>query len=182
MFKCIVWITVRRGRSGACQPLRLPHLQLLLRPSSTGGLWELGLELPVVAAPVAAYLPAIKNDKLVFTAGQLPTVNGAISKVGKVGSDVTPEEGRDLAQICALNVLAALSLVCDLDDVVQVVKIVGFVNAAPGFTGLPVVVNGASELFLHVFGEAGRAARSSVGVAELPLNAPVEVEAVVALR
>ena len=143
---------------------------------------ELGLELPVAAAPVAAYLPAIKNDKSVFTAGQLPTVNGAISKVGKVGSDVTPEEGRDLAQICALNVLAALSLVCDLDDVVQVVKIVGFVNAAPGFTGLPVVVNGASELFLHVFGEAGRAARSSVGVAELPLNAPVEVEAVVALR
>ena len=143
---------------------------------------ELGLELPAAAAPVAAYLPAIKNDKLVFTAGQLPTVDGAISKVGKVGLDVTPEEGRDLAQICALNVLAALSLVCDLDDVVQVVKIVGFVNAAPGFTGLPVVVNGASELFLHVFGEAGRAARSSVGVAELPLNAPVEVEAVVALR
>ena len=143
---------------------------------------ELGLELPVAAIPVAAYVPAARDGKLVFTAGQLPTVDGKISKTGKVGSDVTVEEAYALAQICGLNVLAALALVCDLDEIKQIVKTVGFVNSAPGFTNQAGVVNGASELFINVLGEAGRAARSSVGVAELPLNAPVEVEVVVTLK
>ena len=137
---------------------------------------ELGLELPVAAAPVAAYLPAIKNDKLVFTAGQLPTVDGAISKVGKVGLDVTPEEGRDLAQICALNALAAVALVADVNKISKVVRVVGYVNGAPGYVAQPAVVNGASELFVHIWGEAGKHARSAIGVAELPLDSPVEIE------
>ncbi|NBR94026.1 MAG: RidA family protein [Actinobacteria bacterium] len=143
---------------------------------------ELGLELPVAALPVAAYVPAARDGKLIFTAGQLPTVDGKISKTGKVGLDLTVEEGYELAKICGLNVLAALALVCDLDEVKQILKTVGFVNSAPGFTGHPGVINGASELFIKVFGEAGRAARSSVGVAELPLNSPVEVEVVVSLK
>ena len=143
---------------------------------------ELGLELPVAALPVAAYVPAVRDGKLVFTAGQLPTVDGKISKTGKVGLDLTVEEGYELAKICGLNVLAALALVCDLDEVKQILKTVGFVNGAPGFTNQASVVNGASELFINVFGEAGRAARSSVGVAELPLNSPVEVEVVVSLK
>jgi len=143
---------------------------------------ELGLELPVAALPVAAYVPAVRDGKLIFTAGQLPTVDGKISKTGKVGLDLTVEEGYELAKICGLNVLAALALVCDLDEVKQILKTVGFVNGAPGFTNQASVVNGASELFINVFGEAGRAARSSVGVAELPLNSPVEVEVVVSLK
>ena len=143
---------------------------------------ELGLELPVAALPVAAYVPAARDGKLIFTAGQLPTVDGKISKTGKVGLDLTVEEGYELAKICGLNVLAALALVCDLDEVKQILKTVGFVNSAPGFTGHPGVINGASELFIKVFGEAGWAARSSVGVAELPLNSPVEVEVVVSLK
>ena len=143
---------------------------------------ELGLELPVAALPVAAYVPAVRDGKLVFTAGQLPTVDGKISKTGKVGLDLTVEEGYELAKICGINVLAALALVCDLDEVKQILKTVGFVNGAPGFTNQASVVNGASELFINIFGEAGRAARSSVGVAELPLNSPVEVEVVVSLK
>ena len=140
---------------------------------------ELGLELPAVVAPVAAYVPAVRTGNLVFTSGQLPMVDGAIAQVGLVGGPVTPEQAKELARTCALNVLAALDALVGLDSVVRVVKVVGFVASAPGFTGQPGVVNGASELFGEVFGEAGVHARSSVGVAILPLNAPVEVEVVV---
>ena len=137
---------------------------------------EKGLTLPVAAKPVAAYVPAVKTGKIVFTAGQLPLVNGEMAKTGKVGADVTVEEAKQLAEICALNALAAVELVAPVDSIVQVVRIVCYVNGAPGFVSQPQVANGASELFTHIFGEAGIAARSALGVAELPLNSPVEVE------
>jgi len=137
---------------------------------------EKGLTLPVAAKPVAAYVPAVKTGKVVFTAGQLPLVNGEMAKTGKVGADVTVEEAKQLAEICALNALAAVELVAPVDSIVQVVRIVCYVNGAPGFVSQPQVANGASELFMHIFGEAGIAARSALGVAELPLNSPVEVE------
>jgi enamine deaminase RidA (YjgF/YER057c/UK114 family) len=143
---------------------------------------ELGLTLPAVAAAAGAYIPARRSGSLVFTAGQLPFVDGALPATGKVGAEVTPEQGYDLARICALNALAAVDGLVGLDAVAGVVKVVGFVASAPGFTGQPGVVNGASELLGAVFGEAGRHARSAVGVAELPLGAPVEVELVVELR
>jgi enamine deaminase RidA (YjgF/YER057c/UK114 family) len=142
---------------------------------------ELGLTLPTVAAPAGAYIPARRSGSLVFTAGQVPFVDGALPLTGKVGAEVTPEQGYDLARICALNALAAVDGLVGLDAVAGVVKVVGFVASAPGFTGQPGVVNGASELLGAVFGEAGRHARSAVGVAELPLGAPVEVELVVEL-
>ncbi len=141
-----------------------------------------GLTLPELVPPVAAYVPAVQVGNLIFTSGQLPIVNGALAATGKVGSEVTPEQAKELAQVCALNALAAIGSLCNLDDVAQVVKVVGFVASAPGFTGQPGVVNGASELFGALFGDAGKHARSAVGVAELPLGAPVEVEVVVALR
>ena len=138
---------------------------------------EMGLELPVAALPLAAYVPAVKTGKLVFTAGQLPMRNGAIAKTGKVGSDVTVEEAKELAQLCALNALAALNLVSDVDNVARIVRVVGYVNGAPGFVNHPAVVNGASELFIALWGdENGKHARSAIGVAALPLNSPVEVE------
>ncbi len=137
---------------------------------------EKGLTLPVAAKPVAAYVPAVKTGKVVFTAGQLPLVNGEMAKTGKVGADVTVEEAKQLAEICALNALAAVELVAPADSIVQVVRIVCYVNGAPGFVSQPQVANGASELFMHIFGDAGIAARSALGVAELPLNSPVEVE------
>ncbi|GGM65683.1 LysR family transcriptional regulator [Longimycelium tulufanense] len=140
---------------------------------------ELGIELPPVAAPVAAYVPAMRSGSLVFTSGQLPFVNGALPVTGKVGGEVGPEEAKGLAGLCALNALAAVDALVGLDALVRVVKVVGFVASADGFTGQPAVINGASELFGEVFGEAGRHARSAVGVAELPLGAPVEVELVV---
>ena len=140
---------------------------------------ELGLTLPTVAAPAGAYVPARRTGSLVFTAGQVPFVDGVLAATGKVGAEVTPEQGYDLARTCALNALAAVDGLVGLDAVVGVVKVVGFVASAPGFTGQPGVVNGASELLGAVFGEAGRHARSAVGVAELPLGAPVEVELVV---
>ena len=144
---------------------------------------SLGLSLPTVAAPVAAYVPAVKSGNLVFTAGQLPVVDGKLLKEGKVGRDVTAEEAKELAQICALNALAAISLVADLDQVERVVRVGGFVNCAPGFTAIPGVVNGASELLIKVFGEVnGKHARTAVGVAELPLNAPVEIELIVRIK
>jgi enamine deaminase RidA (YjgF/YER057c/UK114 family) len=143
----------------------------------------LGLTLPTAAAPVAAYVPAVKSGNLIFTAGQLPVVDGKLVKEGKVGSDVSAEEAKDLAQICALNALAAISLVADLDQVERVVRVGGFVNCAPGFTAIPGVVNGASEFLLKVFGDVnGKHARTAVGVAELPLNAPVEIELLVQLK
>ncbi len=143
---------------------------------------ELGLELPPVAAPVAAYVPAVRSGNHVHTSGQLPMVAGVLAAAGKVGAEVTPEQGRELARTCALNALAAVATQVPLDDVVRVVKVVGFVASAPGFTGQPGVVNGASELLGAVLGPAGQHARSAVGVAELPLGAPVEVEILVEVR
>lgn len=140
---------------------------------------ELGIELPAVAAAAGSYLPSMRTGNLVFTAGQLPLSQGALLATGKVGAEVTAEEANLLARQCALNVLAAVNAAVGIDSVVRVVKVVGFVASAPGFTGQPGVVNGASDLFAEVLGEAGRHARSAVGVAELPLNAPVEVEAIV---
>ncbi|MFD5432510.1 RidA family protein [Kitasatospora sp. NPDC058063] len=144
---------------------------------------ELGLTLPPVAAPVAAYVPAVHSGDLVFTSGQLPVVGGKLPTTGKVGAEVSPEEAKDLAQICGLNALAAVkSVIGDLDRIERVVKVVGFVAAAPDFIGVPAVVNGASELLGKVLGDAGVHARSAVGVAVLPLDAPVEVELVVRVK
>jgi len=140
---------------------------------------ELGIELPAVVAPLAAYVPAVRTGNLVYTSGQLPMVDGALPQAGKVGADVTAEEAKGLARTCALNALAAIHSLVGVDSVVRVVKVVGFVASAPGFNGQPGVVNGASELLGDVFGDAGVHARSAVGVSELPLNAPVEVELIV---
>ena len=143
----------------------------------------LNLTLPTAAAPVAAYVPAVKSGNLIFTAGQLPVVDGKLVKEGKVGSDVTAEDAKELAQICVLNALAAISLVADLNQVERVIRVGGFVNCAPGFIPIPGVVNGASELLIKVFGDVnGKHARTAVGVAELPLNAPVEIELIVQLK
>lgn len=143
-------------------------------------LGELGLELPEVVAPVAVYVPAVRTGQHVYTSGQLPLRSGALLASGKVGSDVTPEDAYECARQCALNAVAAIRAeVGELSAVTRVVKVVGFVASAPGFTGQPQVVNGASELLGAVFGDAGRHARSAVGVAVLPLDAPVEVEVVV---
>ena len=151
---------------------------------STGErLAALGLTLPPVAAPVAAYVPAVRYGDLVQTSGQLPLVGGALTVTGKVGADVSPEEAKVAARTCALNALAAVAdLVGDLDEVVRVVKVTGFVASDPSFTGQPGVVNGASELLGEVFGDAGRHARSAVGVPVLPLDAAVEVELLVQVR
>ena len=144
---------------------------------------SLGLTLPTAAAPVAAYVPAVKSGNLVFTAGQLPVLDGKVVKEGKVGTEVSPEDAKALAQICALNALAAIALVADLDQIERVVRVGGFVNCAPGFVAIPAVVNGASEFLLKVFGEVnGKHARTAVGVAELPLNAPIEIELIVQLK
>ncbi len=138
---------------------------------------EMGLEIPVASLPLAAYVPAVKTGKLVFTAGQLPMVDGKIAATGKVGAEVSVEQAKELAQICALNALAALNLVADVDDVERIVRVVGYVNGAPGFVNQPAVINGASELLLALWGDVnGKHARSALGVAELPLNSPVEVE------
>ena len=138
---------------------------------------SMGLKLPEVVPPLAAYQPAVVSGSYVYTAGQLPIVDGKLPLTGKVGAEVTPEEAKSLAATCALNALAAVkSAVGDLDRVKRVVKVVGFVASAPDFTGQPTVLNGASELLGEVLGEAGVHARSAVGVAVLPLDAPVEVE------
>ncbi|MDY0914906.1 RidA family protein [Rathayibacter festucae] len=142
---------------------------------------ELGIELPAVAVPAGAYVPAVVDGHLVFTAGQIPFVDGALPATGKVGAGVEPEVAKDLARVCALNALAAIAdVIGSLDRVTRIVKVTGFVASAPGFNGQPGVINGASEVLGDVFGEAGRHARSAVGVAELPLDAPVEVELIVA--
>ena len=143
----------------------------------------LGLTLPTAAAPVAAYVPAVKTGNLVFTAGQLPVVDGKLVLTGKVGSDVTPEDAKKMAEICALNALAAISLVADIDQIEKIVRVGGFVNGVPDFVAIPAVVNGASELLIKLFGDVnGTHARTAVGVAELPLNSPVEIEMVVQLK
>ena len=147
--------------------------------SARDRLTELGLTLPSVVPPVAAYVPAVRSGSMVYTSGQLPMVDGSLAAVGKVGAQVSAEQAKDLARTCALNALAAIDALVGLDQVVRIVKVVGFVASTPDFTGQPGVVNGASELLGEVFGDAGRHARSAVGVAALPLDAPVEVELVV---
>ena len=142
-------------------------------------LGELGVVLPPVAAPLASYVPAVRTGNLVYTSGQLPLEAGKLARTGKVGGEVSPEEGKAMARICALNALAAVNALVGVDAVKQVVKVVGFVASAPGFNGQPGVVNGASELLAEVFGDKGVHARSAVGVSELPLDAPVEVELIV---
>jgi len=137
---------------------------------------ELGLTLPVAALPIAAYVPAVRTGNIVFTAGQLPLVDGAMAETGKTGGDVSVERAKELAQICALNALAAVALVADINKIVKVIRVVGYVNGVAGFVNHPAVVNGASELFVHIWGDAGKHARSAIGVAELPLDSPVEIE------
>ena len=144
---------------------------------------ELGLTLPQVAAPAGAYVPAIATGELVFTAGQLPFVDGRLARTGVLGADVEVDEAADLAAAAALNALAAVSdLLGGLDRVVRIVKVTGFVASAPGFTQQPAVINGASNLLVDVFGEHGKHARSAVGVAALPLGSPVEVELIAQFR
>ncbi|MEJ7689509.1 MAG: RidA family protein [Nocardioidaceae bacterium] len=143
-------------------------------------LGELGLSIPEVVPPVAAYVPAVRTGTHVYTSGQLPMRDGKLTSTGKVGVDVSPDQAYEAAQQCALNALAAVNAeIGDLSRVVRVVKLVVFVASAPNFTGQPQVANGASELVGKVFGDAGRHARSAVGVSGLPLDAPVEVEMVV---
>ncbi|AIY02644.1 hypothetical protein ART_3045 [Arthrobacter sp. PAMC 25486] len=140
---------------------------------------ELGLSLPAVAAPVAAYVPAVISGNHVYTSGQLPFIDGKLTATGKVGAEVSAEDAKSLAATSAINAIAALkSVIGDLDRVTRIVKVVGFVASDPSFTGQPGVINGASELLGEVFGEAGVHARSAVGVAVLPLDSPVEVELV----
>lgn len=145
---------------------------------------ELGVTLPPVAKPLAAYVPAVRTGNLVYTSGQLPLEGGEIDHTGKVGADgasgtVTPEQAKAAARQCALNALAAVDALVGIDSITRIVKVVGFVASSPGFSGQPGVVNGASEFLGEVFGDAGTHARSAVGVSELPLNAPVEVELIV---
>ena len=140
---------------------------------------ELGLVLPPVAAPAGVYLPAVRSGSLIFTSGQLPLVDGVLAATGKLGAEIDAEQGWQLARTCALNALAAVDDLVGLDAVVRVVKVAGFVASAPGFTAQPAVLNGASALLGELFGAAGAHARSAVGVAELPLGAPVEVELLV---
>jgi enamine deaminase RidA (YjgF/YER057c/UK114 family) len=139
---------------------------------------ELGLTLPKVVPPLAAYVPAVQSGSHVYVSGQVPMVDGKLPLTGKVGAEVTAEQATDLARICALNALAAIDSLVGLGRIVKIVKLTGFVASAPGFTGQPAVVNGASQLFGEVLGELGRHARSAVGVAELPLGAPVELEVI----
>lgn len=143
---------------------------------------ELGLALPDVVPPLASYQPAVRSGVYVYTSGQLPMVDGKLAVTGKVGAEVTPDEAKELAKTCALNALAAVKSVAgDLDRIARVVKVVGFVASATDFTGQPAVINGASELLGAVLGDKGVHARSAVGVAVLPLDAPVEVEVQVEL-
>ncbi|MBH5301649.1 RidA family protein [Corynebacterium ulcerans] len=147
--------------------------------TASENLKNLGIELPDVAAPVAVYIPATKVGNQVWTSGQLPFIDGALPAVGKVGAEVSAEQAESYARVAALNALAAIDAVVGIDNVTRVLKIVGFVASAQDFGGQPGVVNGASQLMGEVFGEAGAHVRSAVGVAELPLNSPVEIEVVV---
>jgi enamine deaminase RidA (YjgF/YER057c/UK114 family) len=147
--------------------------------SALAKLDSLGIALPNVVPPLAAYVPAVRSGSLVFTAGQLPMTDGKLPATGKVGGEVTAEEAYALARTCALNGLAAIHSLVGLDSVVRVVKVVGYVASTPDFTGQSAVVNGASEFLGEVFGDAGAHARSAVGVAALPFDAPVEIELVV---
>lgn len=147
---------------------------------------ELGIDLPAVVTPVGSYTPALRVGDLVYTSGQIPVAGGEVTIQGKVSAGaeghVTPEQANAAARLCALNALAAVHAEVGIDSVVRIVKVVGFVASAHGFSGQPGVINGASDLFGEIFGEAGVHARSAVGVAELPLDVPVEVEIVVQVR
>jgi enamine deaminase RidA (YjgF/YER057c/UK114 family) len=147
--------------------------------SASARLGQLGVTLPEVVAPLASYVPAVRIGSLVYTSGQLPMEAGQLRRTGKVGAEVSPEDGKAMARICALNALAAVHSLVGIDAVARVVKVVGFVASAPGFNGQPSVINGASDLLAEVFGDAGAHARSAVGVSALPLDAPVEVELIV---
>jgi enamine deaminase RidA (YjgF/YER057c/UK114 family) len=141
---------------------------------------DLGFLLPETSKPLASYIPAVQSGNLVFTSGQLPMIAGSLAETGKVGGPVSPERAKELATVCALNALAAVKTVIgDLDKIKRIVKVVGFVSSVPEFSGQPAVVNGASEFLGEVFGEKGIHARSAVGVAVLPLDAPVEIELIV---
>ena len=141
---------------------------------------DLGFLLPETSKPLAAYIPAVQSGNLVFTSGQLPMIAGSLAETGKVGGSVSAERAKELATVCALNALAAVKTVIgDLDKIKRIVKVVGFVSSTPEFTGQPAVVNGASEFLGEVFGDKGIHARSAVGVAVLPLDAPVEIELIV---
>jgi enamine deaminase RidA (YjgF/YER057c/UK114 family) len=149
-------------------------------PTPEERLQELGVGLPSPAVPVAAYVPCVRTGNLVYVSGQVPTVDGRPSHLGRLGDEVTLEDGRAAARTCAVNLLAALKAeLGELAGVRRVVKVTGFVASTPDFTDHPKVVNAASELFGEVFGDAGRHARAAVGVAALPLGVPVEVEAIV---
>jgi len=152
---------------------------LLVRIDLHARLAELGLALPGVSPSKGAYIPAVRTGNLVFVSGQVPMTNGELTATGKVGGNVTAQFAYELSQRCALAALAAIDASVGLANVVRVVKVTGFVASAEGFHGQPGVVDGASDLFVRVFGDNGRHARSSVGVAELPLGAPVEVEVIV---
>ncbi|WP_101948972.1 RidA family protein [Mycobacterium sp. 3519A] len=143
---------------------------------------EFGLTLPSAAVPVASYVPAVRAGNVIYTSGQLPLDSGSLIHTGKVGSDVSVHDATVAARICTLNALAAIGTLADLDSIVRVVKVVGFVASAPGFNQQPSVINGASDLLVATFGNAGKHARSAIGVAELPLNSPVEVEMIVEIR
>ena len=143
---------------------------------------ELGITLPATPTPAGSYLPAVRTGNLLFTAGQLPYVDGRLPATGRVGAEVSPEDAKSCARLAGVNLLAVVEAAVGLDNVERVVKVVGFVASAEGFTGQPGVINGASDLLADVFGEVGRHARSAVGVAELPLGAPVEVEAILQVR
>jgi enamine deaminase RidA (YjgF/YER057c/UK114 family) len=148
------------------------------------GVWsqrlaEIGIELPAVAAPLASYVPAVRSGSYVYTSGQVPLVDGALAASGRVGAEVNQEDAVQYARTCALNALAAVHALVGVDSIVRVVKVVGFVASAEGFNAQPAVINGASEVLGEIFGEAGQHARSAVGVTELPMGAPVEVEMIV---
>lgn len=141
---------------------------------------EMGLTVPEAPKPVAAYVPAVKAGEYIYTSGQIPFVNGELKYKGKVGNDLTPEQGYEAAKICCLNCLSVIKgQIGDLNQIKRIVKVTGFVSSAPGFNGQPGVINGASELLGQLFGEQGQHARSAVGVNELPLDAAVEVEMIV---
>lgn len=150
----------------------------LSHPALRERLAQLGLNLPETSSAVAAYVPAIRAGNTVYTSGQLPLRDGVMGALGKVGAEVSPEVAKDLARTCVLNALAAAGALGDLDTA-RILKVTGFVASAAGFNGQPAVINGASELLVELFGTRGEHARSAVGVAELPLNAPVEVEIIV---
>lgn len=143
---------------------------------------QLGLQVPVAAKPVAGYVPASRTGSLIFTAGQLPLIAGQMAAVGKVGGEVDVEQAKKLAEVCALNCLAAVETIVPIEKITRIVRVVGYVNGVSGFTNQPEVINGASELFLNIWGDAGKHARSAIGVAELPLNAPVEIELTVEVQ